>query len=161
MTLPLTPSQTVGPFFAIGLGATVGTHAVPEGTPGAVRISGQVFDGEGQPVRDALVETWQPEGVARCATDDEGQYAVDAVKPSQATSAGAPHIDVSVFARGLLSRLVTRLYFPDEDAANDTDVVLRTLDPEERATLVAVVDGGGLRFDIHLQGAREIVFFDR
>jgi protocatechuate 3,4-dioxygenase, alpha subunit len=161
MTLPLTPSQTVGPFFAIGLGPTIGTHAVPEGTPGAVRISGQVLDGDGQPVRDALVETWQPEGVARSATDDEGQFAVVAVKPMHATPSAAPHIDVSVFARGILTRLVTRLYFPDEAAANDADAVLQTLHPEERATLIAVPDGAGLRFDIHLQGAHETVFFDR
>ncbi len=160
MTLPLTPSQTVGPFFAIGLGPTIGTHVVAEGSPGAVRISGQVLDGDGQPVRDALVETWQPEGVARSATDDEGQFAVVAVKPSGATTE-APHIDVSVFARGLLTRLVTRVYFPDEGGANETDAVLRSLTPEERATLVAVADGAGLRFDIHLQGARETVFFDR
>jgi protocatechuate 3,4-dioxygenase alpha subunit len=160
MTLPLTPSQTVGPFFAIGLGPTIGTHAVADGTPGAMRISGQVLDGDGQPVRDALVETWQPEGVARSATDEEGQFAVVAVKPTRATP-GAPHIDVSVFARGLLTRLVTRLYFPDEGVANETDAVLRTLNPEERATLVAAADGGGLRFDIHLQGPRETVFFDR
>lgn len=160
MTLPLTPSQTVGPFFAIGLGPTIGTHVVADGTTGAVRISGQVLDGDGQPVRDALVETWQPEGVARSATDEEGQFAVVAVKPSRAMS-GAPHIDVSVFARGLLTRLVTRLYFPDEGAANETDAVLTSLNPEERTTLVAVADGGGLRFDINLQGRRETAFFDR
>src|SRR5579872_5941174 len=159
MTLPLTPSQTVGPFFAIGIGPTIGTHVVAEGSPGAVRISGQVLDGDGQPVRDALVETWQPEGVARSATDDEGQFAVVAVKPSRATT-GAPHIDVSVFARGLLTRLVTRLYFPGE-VANETDAVLQSLTPEERTTLVAAADGAGLRFDIHLQGPRETVFFDR
>jgi protocatechuate 3,4-dioxygenase, alpha subunit len=161
MTLPITPSQTVGPFFAIGLGPTIGTHVVPEGAPGALRISGQVLDGDGQPVRDALVETWQPEGVARSATDDEGQFAVVAVKPSRPTSGAAPHLDVSVFARGLLTRLVTRLYFPDEGTANETDAVLQSLNPEERATLVAAADGGGLRFDIHLQGAHETVFFDR
>jgi protocatechuate 3,4-dioxygenase, alpha subunit len=160
MTLPLTPSQTVGPYFAIGLGPTIGAQAVPEGTPGAVRISGQVLDGEGQPVRDALVETWQPEGVARSATDDEGHFAVLVIKPSRATRDAAPHIDVSVFARGLLTRLVTRVYFPDESTANENDAALRMRTPEERATLIAVNDGGGLRFDIHLQGARETVFFE-
>jgi protocatechuate 3,4-dioxygenase alpha subunit len=165
MTLPLTPSQTVGPFFAIGLGATVGARVVPEGTPGAVRISGQVFDGDGKAVPDAIVELWQPEGVGRCATDDEGQFALWTVKPAALRHTGtareAPHIDVSVFARGLLNRLVTRLYFADEDAANQADAVLGSLTPAERSTLVAASDDGGQRFDIHLQGPCETVFFER
>jgi protocatechuate 3,4-dioxygenase, alpha subunit len=161
MTSPLTPSQTVGPFFAIGLGATVDSHVVPEGSMGALRLSGQVFDGDGQPVPDALIETWQPEGVGRSATDDEGHYSLVTIKPQSAGATSAPHIDVSVFARGLLTRLITRVYFPDEPAANETDPVLRSLEPEERGTLMAVSDGGGLRFDIHLQGGRETVFFDR
>jgi protocatechuate 3,4-dioxygenase, alpha subunit len=162
MTSPITPSQTVGPFFAIGLGATVGSQVVPEGTTGAFRLTGQVFDGDGQAVPDALVEIWQPEGVARSATDEEGHFRVLTVKPSNDSAAArAPHIDVSVFARGLLTRLVTRVYFPDESAANAEDPVLQSLTPEERATLIAVGDATGLRFDIHLQGGRETVFFDR
>jgi protocatechuate 3,4-dioxygenase, alpha subunit len=161
MRLPLTPSQTVGPFFRIGLSTTIGSHVVGEGMPGAVRISGQVFDGAGEPVPDAMIETWQSEGAGRCATDEEGHFAIVTSKPAGDGSSGAPHLDVSVFARGLLTRLVTRLYFPDEHEANDADPVLRTLSPAERATLVAVREGGGLRFDIHLQGARETVFFDR
>jgi protocatechuate 3,4-dioxygenase, alpha subunit len=162
MTPPLTPSQTVGPFFAIGLGATVGSQVVPEGSSGAFRLSGQVYDGDGHPVPDALIETWQPEGVARSATDDEGHFSLLTIKPLQGSGAThAPHIEVSVFARGLLTRLITRVYFPDESDANATDPVLRSLAPEERATLIAVSDGGGLRFDIHLQGGRETVFFDR
>jgi protocatechuate 3,4-dioxygenase alpha subunit len=164
MTLPLTPSQTVGPFFAIGLSETVGPCAVPEGTAGAVRISGQVFDGDGAPVPDAVVELWQPEGFCRCATDDEGHFAVLTVKPSVARggdAARAPHIDVSVFARGLLDHLVTRMYFPEEGDTNGDDPVLATLSPEERATLIATSVDGGLHFDIHLQGPRETVFFER
>jgi protocatechuate 3,4-dioxygenase alpha subunit len=162
MTSGLTPSQTVGPFFAIGLGATVGPSVVAEATAGALRISGQVFDGDGQPVPDAVVETWQPEGFGRCATDDEGQYAVVTVKPardSRNLATEAPHIDVSVFARGLLTRLVTRLYFPDERDANEADPVLRSLTSDERSSLIAVADESGLRFDIHLQGPSETVFF--
>lgn len=165
MRLPLTPSQTVGPFFRIGLSTTIGPHVAGDGTAEALRISGQVFDGAGEPVPDALIETWQPEGAGRCATDDEGHFAIVTVKPAPGeagdASTLAPHLDVSVFARGLLTHLVTRMYFPDEVAANDADPVLRTLSPEERATLVAAGDDGGLRFDIHLQGARETVFFDR
>ncbi len=162
MRPPLTPSQTVGPFFAIGLGATVDSRVVPEGSTGALRLSGQIFDGAGQPVPDAVIETWQPEGVGRSATDDEGHFSFLTIKPSQkAATTRAPHIDVSVFARGLLTRLITRVYFPDESGANETDPVLRSLSPEERATLIGVSEGGGLRFDIHLQGGRETVFFDR
>jgi protocatechuate 3,4-dioxygenase, alpha subunit len=161
MTLPLTPSQTVGPFFRIGLSTTIGSHVIGEGMPGAIRISGQVLDGAGEPVPDALIETWQPEGAGRCATDEEGHFAIVTSKPQDGAANGAPHLDVSVFARGLLTRLVTRMFFPDESAANDADPLLRTLSPTERATLVAVREEGGLRFDIHLQGAGETVFFDR
>src|ERR1039457_3442226 len=161
MRLPLTPSQTVGPFFQIGLSTTIGSHVVGEGMPGAVRISGLVLDGAGEPVPDALIETWQPEGAGRCATDDEGHFAIITSKPARTVAGDAPHLDVSVFARGLLTRLVRRLYFPDERETNDADPVLQALSPAERSTLVAVSDDGGLRFDIHLQGARETVFFDR
>jgi protocatechuate 3,4-dioxygenase, alpha subunit len=165
MTLPLTPSQTVGPFFRIGLGTTIGAHVAGEGTPGAVRISGQVFDGAGDPVPDAIIETWQAEGAGRCATDDEGHFAIVTTKPAGTAVDGeapaAPHLDVSVFAPGLLTRLVTRMFFPDEDEANAADPVLGSLSVAERATLVAITDEGGLRFDILLQGASETVFFDR
>jgi protocatechuate 3,4-dioxygenase, alpha subunit len=162
MTPPLTPSQTVGPFFAIGLSANVGAHVVPEGSSGSFRLSGQVFDGDGHPVPDALIETWQPEGVGRSATDDEGHFSFLTVKPlRRAGATHAPHIEVSVFARGLLTRLITRVYFPEEVAANAADPVLRSLAAEERDTLIAVSDGGGVRFDIHLQGGHETVFFDR
>jgi protocatechuate 3,4-dioxygenase alpha subunit len=165
MTLPLTPSQTVGPFFRIGLATTIGTHVVGEGMPGAVRVFGQVLDGAGEPVPDALIETWQAEGAGRCATDDEGHFAIVTTKPARHDAgdrgAAAPHLDVSVFARGLLTRLVTRMYFPDEGEANAADPVLHTLSSAERSTLIAVREDGGLRFDVHLQGARETVFFDR
>jgi protocatechuate 3,4-dioxygenase alpha subunit len=164
MTLPLTPSQTVGPFFRIGLATTIGSHVAADGMPDVVRVSGQVLDGAGEPVPDALIETWQPEGAGRCATDDEGHFAIVTGKPGGHLDGGttdAPHLDVSVFARGLLTRLVTRMYFPDEGEANDADPVLGGLTPDERATLVALREDGGLRFDIHLQGARETVFFDR
>jgi protocatechuate 3,4-dioxygenase, alpha subunit len=160
MRLPLTPSQTVGPFFRIGLSTTIGSHVAGEGMPGAIRISGQVFDGAGEPVPDAMIESWQAEGAGRCATDEEGHFAIVTTKPA-GSAAGAPHLDVSVFARGLLRRLVTRLYFPDESDANATDSLLQSLSPRERSTLVAVRDDSGLRFDIHLQGTRETVFFDR
>ena len=183
MTLPLTPSQTIGPFFAVGLPWADGPEVVPAGTPGAVRIGGRVLDGAGDPVPDALVETWQADpqgrfahpddprgpapsgfrGFGRCATDDQGRWAIVTVKPGPlpAPDGGveAPHLDVSVFARGLLHRLVTRIYFPDEPDANAADPLLRSItDPGLRARLVAVPDGDGLRFDIRLQGAQETPF---
>jgi protocatechuate 3,4-dioxygenase alpha subunit len=181
----LTPSQTVGPFFAIGLDRDPTANLLAEGRD-ALRIAGTVFDAEG-PVDDALVEIWQanpsgryahPEddggelrleggftGFGRCATDGDGHYEFWTLKPGPVSGpAGlpqAPHIDVSIFARGLLNRVVTRIYFPDETDANAADPVLRTIDdPDRRATLVAREDGGGLRFDVHLQGESETVFFD-
>jgi protocatechuate 3,4-dioxygenase, alpha subunit len=174
MSLPETPSQTIGPFFAVGLIWPDGPEVVPAGTPGAVRVSGRVLDGAGDPVADALVETWQADpdghfvagfgGFGRCATDGEGRWAVRTVKPGPlpAPDGGidAPHLNVSVFARGLLHRLVTRIYFPDEAEANATDPLLALIkDPAARARLVAAADGdGGLRFDIRLQGAQETPF---
>jgi protocatechuate 3,4-dioxygenase alpha subunit len=190
VTLPETPSQTIGPFFAVGLIWPDGPEVVPEGTPGAVRLGGRVLDGAGEPVADALVETWQADpagrfahpddprgpgwspggsaaggfrGFGRSATDAEGRWAVHTVKPGPvpAPDGGteAPHLDVSVFARGLLGRLVTRVYFPDEPDANAADPLLASIpDPEVRARLVAAPDGDRLRFDIRLQGDQETPF---
>jgi protocatechuate 3,4-dioxygenase, alpha subunit len=183
VTLPLTPSQTIGPFFAVGLPWADGPEVVPEGTPGAVRIGGTVTDGAGDPVPDALVETWQADlqgrlahpddprgpspsgfrGFGRCPTDAQGRWAVVTVKPGPLPDPDggteAPHIDVSVFARGLLHRLVTRIYFPDEPDANAADPLLCSIpDPADRDRLVATADGAGLRFDICLQGAQETPF---
>jgi len=174
VTLPETPSQTIGPFFGVGLCWPDGPEVVAEGTQGAVLLTGQVTDGLGQPVPDALVETWQADGqgrlahpgfrgFGRCPTDAEGRWAVRTVKPGllPAPDGGleAPHIDVSVFARGLLNRLVTRVYFPDEADANAADPLLASIaDPAARAGLVAVADGDRLRFDIRLQGERETPF---
>ena len=183
MTLPPTPSQTIGPFFAVGLIWADGPDVVPEDTPGAVRIGGRVLDGAGAPVADALVETWQADpagrfahpddprgpasgefrGFGRCATDAQGRWAIRTLKPGplpiREGGVEAPHLDVSVFARGLLHRVVTRIYFPDEAQANAADPLLGSIgDPEIRARLVAVPDGDGLRFDIHLQGDQETPF---
>ena len=185
MTLPPTPSQTIGPFFAVGLPWPDGPDVVADGSPGACWIGGRVLDGAGDPVPDALVETWQadPEGrfahpddprgsasggsgfrgFGRCPTDAEGRWAVRTVKPGPLPAPGggveAPHLNVSVFARGLLGRLVTRIYFPDEPEANAADPLLGSIpDPAVRARLVAVADGDRLRFDLHLQGDQETPF---
>jgi protocatechuate 3,4-dioxygenase alpha subunit len=197
VTLPVTPSQTIGPFFAVGLIWADGPDVVPDGTPGAVRIGGRVLDGAGDPVPDALVETWQADpqgcfahpddprgpggsggppgwspggsgdggfrGFGRCPTDAQGRWAVRTLKPGPvpAPDGGteAPHLDVSVFARGLLHRVVTRIYFPDEAEANAADPLLGAIpDPRLRERLVAVPDSDGLRFDIWLQGELETPF---
>ncbi|XVS67110.1 protocatechuate 3,4-dioxygenase subunit alpha [Actinosynnema sp. CA-299493] len=187
--LRTTPSQTVGPFFSFGLVWPDGPFVVPEGTPGAFRIGGTVYDGAGVPVPDAVVETWQADpdgrfdhpddprgavrwkdfrGFGRSATDPGGRYSLLTVKPGPLPVTGggaeaggweAPHLDVSVFCRGMLVRLVTRIYFPDEEA-NADDPVLTSIDPTRRATLIAEGEPPGYRFDIHLQGEHETVFFD-
>jgi protocatechuate 3,4-dioxygenase alpha subunit len=165
----ITPSQTVGPFFAIGLPWPDGPLVVPEGSDGGIWLRGRVLDGEREPIPDALIETWQADprgryngegfrGFGRAETDEDGRWAIHTVKPG-AVGEQAPHIAVSVFARGLLNRVVTRIYFPDEAEANAADPVLSQLDEAERATLVAVAEGDGYRFDVRLQGPDETVFF--
>jgi protocatechuate 3,4-dioxygenase alpha subunit len=169
VTLTPTPSQTVGPFFSIGLAWEDGPFVVPEGTPGSFWIRGVVYDGAGDPVPDAVIESWQPNpegrfadagfrGFGRSGTDDQGRFTILTMKPGPVD--GAPHIDVSVFARGLLQRVVTRIYFSDEDAANAADPALAALSEPARATLIAAAADDGYRFDIRLQGERETVFFD-
>jgi protocatechuate 3,4-dioxygenase alpha subunit len=177
-----TPSQTVGPFFAVALPWSDGPHVVPDGTAGAIRIGGRVLDGAGALVPDALIETWQadPEGrfdhpedprgrfpgfrgFGRCPTDDAGRWAVVTLKPGPvpAPDGGeqAPHIAVSILARGLLNRVVTRIYFGDEAEANAADPVLAALADADRATLIAAPVDGGYAIDFRLQGDGETVFF--
>lgn len=135
-----TPSQTVGPFFGFAL------PLVDEG--GAIRVEGQVLDGAGELVSDALLEISQEDQFARCRTDDEGAYHFTVRQPD------AGFFNVTVFARGLLRQLSTRMYLPDAE-----DPVLSMVDPNRRHTLVATHDGEVLRFDIKLQGRDETVFF--
>ena len=177
--MPITPSQTVGPFFAFALPYEGGERVVPPDRPDAIRIAGAVVDGAGEPVSDALIEIWQadpagrfahPEdprgdeaaftGFGRCPTDADGWFELTTVKPGPVPPQ-APHINVTVLARGLLKQLVTRIYFPDEETANAGDPLLSSIaDPSVRATLIARPDDGGLRFDIHLQGENETAFLD-
>jgi protocatechuate 3,4-dioxygenase, alpha subunit len=183
-----TPSQTVGPYFAIGLPWPEGPHAVDEGVAGTFTISGTVFDGAGQPVPDFLIETWQADPAGRFADlhgyggDSEtpgfrgfarygvetgdGTFEIVTVKPGSVPGPGAttqaPHLAVTVMARGMLNRCVTRIYFDDEAQANALDPVLAHVPAERRATLIATTqetEAGGYRFDIRLQGEAETVFF--
>ena len=181
--LGLTPSATVGPYLAIGLTWADGVWAAAEGTPGGCWIRGRVVDGAGAVVPDAMVETWQadpdggfpsPEdprgaasypgfrGYARAQTST-GEFAIYTLKPGRLPDGEgglqAPHIDVSLFARGLLDRVVTRIYFADEADANAEDAVLQTVPADRRDTLLATPAADGYRFDIDLQGDRETVFF--
>lgn len=163
--LGLTPSQTVGPFYAVGLPWDNGPYAVPVDTPGAIWLRGRVFDGAGDLVPDALLEIWQTVGpgrrFARCGTDRDGTYAIRLVKPGLDGTGQAPHLAMSVFARGLLDRVITRIYFDDEAAANADDPVLAAIaDPTRRTTLIAVSADDGYTFDIRLQGEGETVFLD-
>lgn len=192
MTTPsLTPTQTVGPFFLNCLlreDACRNVLVQPETAGERIRIEGRVCDGEGIPVTDAMIEIWQANsygryrhpadrraapldpaftGFGRSGTDELGRYWFETVKPGcvpfDDERMQAPHICVTVFARGLLNHLPTRLYFADEPA-NGEDPVLQRVPAERRATLLARRESIGetviYRFDIVLQGAAETVFFN-
>ena len=197
MTAKQTPSQTIGPFFAYGL--TPGQYNypfadltggdllanLPDESGTRIEIIGQVFDGEGQPVNDAMIEIWQADSEGRYAhpndprpsntgfkgfgrfgtgTEDDHSFRFQTVKPGPFDSGQAPHINVIVFARGMLSHTYTRIYFADETEANENDSILARVPEDRRQTLVAklITTGGSptYRFDIHLQGDNETVFFD-
>jgi protocatechuate 3,4-dioxygenase alpha subunit len=189
--LGLTPAQTAGPYLLIGLSWDGGEFAAPADTPGAVEISGMLYDGAGVPVPDGLIETWQagpdgrfhhpddPRGVVppvsgvtgfgRSPTADGGRYRIITVRPGALPGPGgttqAPHLDVSVFARGMLHRVVTRLYFPEDaglagPGGHAADPVLATVPAGRRSTLIARKTEGGYAFDIRIQGEGETVFFD-
>lgn len=173
-TRELTPSQTVGPYLSIGLlNEIVSPHVVNAADPRAIVVTGLVLDGAGDPVPDGMVEVWQANldgaygvdfrGFARSGTADGGRFELVVVKPGPVPwpegGMQAPHLEVGVFARGLLKRLVTRMYFPDEVEANATDPVLTRLDERRRETLTARAEGAELRFDIVLQGPSETTFF--
>ena len=174
-----TPGQTVGPFYHYALPFEGGEHLVPAGTPGSVRLHGTVTDGDGAPVPDALIEIWQADaegrvvreggslrrdpgvftGFGRTQTWRDGGYSFTTLEPGPTSDGAAPFIAMTVFARGLLNRLFTRIYLPEPTSALASDALLVSLDPSERATLVAVREAGGsLRFDVRLQGDGETVF---
>lgn len=175
--LTVTPGQTIGPFFGQGLPYDGDSELVPPGRADAIRLHGFVYDGNGDVVPDTLVEIWQADaagripqvggsivrdgwtftGFGRASCDNTGEYSFTTVLPGAVEEGAAPFFAVVVFARGLLDRLFTRIYLPG-NPANAGDALLSSLTAEEAATLVATPDATGLRFDIHLQGARETVF---
>lgn len=191
----LTPSQTVGPYFAYGL--TPGSKyewndafsndlVTPDATGDRIRIAGQVFDGDGAVIPDAMLEIWQADaqgryanprdtralpnaafkGFGRCGAGAKGEFSFDTIKPGVVPDPDgkpqAPHILLAVFARGMLLHLYTRIYFDDEAGKNAADPVLALVPAERRATLIARREASSAtyHFDIHLQGDDETVFFD-
>jgi protocatechuate 3,4-dioxygenase alpha subunit len=200
----ITPSQTVGPFFAYGLAPkgrcqwdpngsyawkeTIGDNLItPDVTGQKIRIEGRITDGDGAPINDAMIEIWQADsqgryahargekprpnakftGFGRSATDKDGIYSFDTVKPGAVPGPNgkpqAPHVVVCIFSRGMLRQIYTRLYFSDE-AANGADAILNVVPADRRGTLIAHKEPGGAvplyRFDIRVQGDNETVFFD-
>ncbi|WP_037863196.1 protocatechuate 3,4-dioxygenase subunit alpha [Streptomyces sp. NRRL S-340] len=188
--LPPTPSQTVGPFYGYALPFRGGEDIAPAGHPDTVTVHGHVYDGEGRPLPDALVELWGPDpagelpavdgsmrrdaasggflgrngveftGFGRIQTDADGHWYARTLRPG-ARGRNAPYISVCLFARGLLVHLFTRIYLPGDRAALAADPLLARLDEERRATLIAArEDSGAYRFDIRLQGEGETVFLE-
>lgn len=176
MRLLTTPSQTVGPYLHIGLAWLTIDQLAPADMPGEhLTIAGCVLDGDGDAVPDALLEVWQADaegsytgrdfrGFGRVSTDASGRFQFHTIKPGAVDDwhggRQAPHLLISIFMRGLLKRLVTRVYFPDEPRNTD-DLVLRRVPPERRGTLLArPLSPGILEWNIVLQGENETVFFD-
>mgnify|MGYP001604926526 FL=1 len=194
-TTGITPSQTVGPFFAYGLtpkgkyewnDAFTNDLVTPDASGERIRIEGRVFDGDGAPVPDAMLEIWQADaqghfsdpqdkrarpnssfkGFGRCGTGGDGEYAFGTIKPGAVPGPDgrpqAPHILMAIFARGMLLQNYTRIYFEDE-ASTSTDAIMALVPADRRATLIAKRESGAggyvYRFDIHLQGENETVFF--
>jgi protocatechuate 3,4-dioxygenase alpha subunit len=172
------PGQTVGPFFHLGLEYDRMNELVPPSHPKAVRLHGHVYDGDGAPVPDAVIEIWQADpqghiprqpgslrrdgwtftGWGRAATDPDGHYQFATLEPGATEAGRAPFFAVTVFARGLLDRLFTRAYLPDDESALAADPLLGAVDPARRPTLLATRGPSALVFDIHLQGDTETVF---
>ncbi len=175
MNLVATASQTVGPYFHIGLDRLCVSDLAGNAPGEKLVIRGRVLDGDGKPVNDALIELWQADphgkfgqagfaGFGRVATDDGGGFRFTTLKPGSVPGPDgapqAPHIVAAVFMRGLLRHLVTRIYFQDEPA-NATDAVLRLVPAERLATLIAKkTEDGVLEWNVILQGRDETVFFD-
>jgi protocatechuate 3,4-dioxygenase alpha subunit len=179
--LTATPGQTVGPFYGYALPYEKDRELLAPGSPGSIRLQGTVYDGAGHPIPDAILEIWQPDaegnivrrtgslvrdgytftGFGRSAVGNTGVYTFTTVNPGPTELGAAAFISVAVFARGLMNRLFTRVYLPENAEALAKDPLLSSLDPERRKTLIARRDAdGGLTWDIRLQGEGETVFLD-
>lgn len=185
-----TPSHTVGPFYGYALPFRDGEEIAPLGHPDTITVHGYVYDGEGRPLPDALLEVWGPApdgtlpavdgsmrrdaasggflgrngveftGFGRIQTDADGHWYVRTLRPG-ARGRNAPYLSLCVFARGLLVHLFTRIYLPGDEAALAADPLLSRVDEERRGTLIAGDEGHGTyRFDIRLQGEGETVFLE-
>jgi protocatechuate 3,4-dioxygenase alpha subunit len=182
MTLPVTGSQTVGPFFRIGMAPLFRQEVAPAGTPGErVTVQGRVLDGDGAGIPDATIEIWQADtrgryadagdkegsfrGFGRVPTNEKGEFRFTTIRPGAVPapdgSLQAPHLVVIVFMRGLLRHLLTRIYFADE-AANESDAILKLVPADRRHTLIAARNESEAAFEwnVHMQGESETVFFE-
>jgi protocatechuate 3,4-dioxygenase alpha subunit len=175
-----TPGQTVGPFFGFALPYAGGGELVPSGHPGAVRLTGRVLDGHGNPIPDAMLEVWQPDpagrvptqpgslrrdgwtftGWGRASTDNTGRYSFTTLRPGPTGPGKLPFFSIVIFARGLTHRLFTRAYLPASEQELAADAFLGTLPPDRRSTLVTSEDESTIEFDVRLQGADETVFLE-
>ena len=194
MSLLATPSQTVGPFFHIGCSKLIVSDlSAPDVSGARIAIEGRILDGDGNPIPDAMIEIWQAnafgryahpadtqdkpldpgfKGFGRVPTDQNGRFSFTTIKPGPVPGSNgttqAPHLVASIFMRGLLKRLVSRIYFPSDppssnDPANASDPVLNSVDPDRRKTLIARKAEGTdavFHWDVILQGLSETVFFD-
>jgi protocatechuate 3,4-dioxygenase alpha subunit len=181
-----TSSQTIGPYLHIGMDWAVNPDFAGPNVKGErITVSGRIVDGDGRPVNDAMLEMWQanshgryahPEdtrddlpldegftGWGRVTTDEDGRFRFNTIKPGRVAADDgnlqAPHLNVTIFMRGMLKQLITRMYF-DGDAANARDPVLSRVPQARRSTLMARPVAGGLEWNVVLQGAGETVFFD-
>lgn len=178
--LPATPAQTVGPYFGLALTPAGSSHLVPEDHPQAISLGGRLTDGDGNPIKEGMIEIWQADadgrypnvplpgdgtfiGFGACHASDDGSYEFITLKPGAVpgveSATQAPHISVAVNGLGILKPLRTRIYFSDEERANAEDPVLMSVEENRRALLVGRVDGRKVTFDISLQGDSETPFF--
>lgn len=179
LKLAPTPGQTIGPFYGYALPYEKDNELVNQAHPNSVRLHGVVYDGKGEVIPDAALEIWQADengtvvsregslvrdgytftGWGRTAVDNVGHYTFTTVNPGATEADKAPFIMLTVFARGLLNRLFTRIYLPEDTEALANDPLLASLSPAERKTLIATrEEDGSLRFDVRLQGEDETVF---